>query len=489
MKNNITDGSKLLSDSLLAIEQPKPRQKLTHEFVDAAFRERGWELRSEFKHSKQKLHFRCNAGHNHQIMWNSFQQGAGCLYCAGSAQKTHEEVEAEFAARGWTLLSKYQNSGQKLDFICDKRHRHTIRWRDFQQGIGCAYCSGTAPKTHEEVEAEFAARGWTLLSNYKNNKQKLAFICSNGHTHSITWDSFQQGAGCLYCSGTAPKTHEEVEAEFAARGWTLLSNYKNNKQKLAFICSNGHRHAIRWDQFQRNVGCAYCVGKAPKTHEEVEAEFAARGFTLLSKFKHSKQKLNFICSQKHTHSITWSSFRQGKGCLYCSGKAQKTHEEVEAEFTARGWTLLSNYKNSSQKLAFICSKGHRHTISWASFRKNVQCGKCIPGGYSQDLPGRLYYVRFNFPNHAPLYKIGITNKTIKQRFEEERTTYTILLDEKHEDGSIPYKKEQTILKRYRKHKYAGKNILSHVGITECFTKDILGLDKGLAQLPLPLDIT
>jgi hypothetical protein len=90
-------------------------------------------------------------------------------------------------------------------------------------------------------------------------------------------------------------------------------------------------------------------------------------------------------------------------------------------------------------------------------------------------------VRFDLPS-GPIYKIGITNRTVKQRFSNEKTPYVILWQERHEDGSIPPKLEKTILKKYKKYQYKGDELES--GNTECFTIDILGYDKSIAQLKL-----
>jgi hypothetical protein len=54
---------------------------------------------------------------------------------------THEYVKGEFLKRSWVLRSKYVNSRTKLDFTCDKGHKHSIKWCNFKAGTGCKTCS------------------------------------------------------------------------------------------------------------------------------------------------------------------------------------------------------------------------------------------------------------------------------------------------------------------------------------------------------------
>ncbi len=54
---------------------------------------------------------------------------------------TYEFVKDQFAKEGYKLLSEeYVNCGMKLDYICDRGHRHSISWASFQQGHRCRKC-------------------------------------------------------------------------------------------------------------------------------------------------------------------------------------------------------------------------------------------------------------------------------------------------------------------------------------------------------------
>ena len=83
----------------------------------------------------------------------------------------------------------------------------------------------------------------------------------------------------------------------------------------------------------------------------------------------------------------------------------------------------------------------------------------------------LYYVEFNY--HGTLYyKIGITTRTIKQRFAGDPIPYRVLWKRTYKSGRSAYIREQKILKKYAKYLCNGVYILRS-GNCELFSKDIM----------------
>jgi len=144
-------------------------------------------------------------------------------------------------------------------------------------GDGCSGCkrnkesiklsSEKRRKNFQEIKNEFENREYILLTTeieYKNAHQKLKYICSKGHNGSIRWNDFQQGQGCYICkyeshSKNQRKNFDEIKKEFENRGYKLLTKeeeYKNNKQKLDYICPKGHNGLIDWSHFHRGQGCS-----------------------------------------------------------------------------------------------------------------------------------------------------------------------------------------------------------------------------------------
>ena len=56
---------------------------------------------------------------------------------------------------------------------------------------------------------------------------------------------------------------------------------------------------------------------------------------------------------------------------------QRSIKFVKEFFEKGGYQLLTKkYKNSSQKLEYICPKGHKGKVSWNSWQQGVRCAKC-----------------------------------------------------------------------------------------------------------------
>ncbi len=381
---------------------------------------------------------------------------------------THEFVAKQFAAEKYQLLTEYKKSNSKVTAVCDKGHVHTIRFSDFRRGVRCAYCSKLRIDP-EHVKTEFEKEGYQLLSNYVNCRKKIDFICPLGHRHAISWNSFGRGQRCFYCTASVI-TNEHVKTEFEKEGYQLLSEYKNSHERLEFICPLGHRHAISWNSFRNGHRCAYCAGLAVTPHQ-VKTEFEKEGYQLLSEYINNRIKLDFICPQGHQSSINMASFSQGVRCSLCYS-TRVTHEHVKTEFEKEGYQLLSEYENSVKKLKFLCPSGHHHSVSWNNFRNGVRCSGCSINGYTATRPGRLYYLYF--PDFQ-LYKIGITNRTIAKRFLREQNKYLVLMDEYSKDGSIAQNKERDILQQFKADRYKGPKVLND-GNSELFVRDVLGLN-------------
>ena len=121
---------------------------------------------------------------------------------------TIEFVKESFEKEDYTLLNtKYINSKQKLDYICSEGHRYSITWSDWNSGNRCPYCARLKKKTVSFIKSEFEKEGYTLLSTeYVNAFQKLEYTCPEGHKHTISWDRWNTGNRCPYCYGNKKLT-------------------------------------------------------------------------------------------------------------------------------------------------------------------------------------------------------------------------------------------------------------------------------------------
>lgn len=101
------------------------------------------------------------------------------------------------------------------------------------------------------------------------------------------------------------------------------------------------------------------------------------------------------------------------------------------------------------------------------------CPECGKHSFKDSKPGIMYYLSIN---NGQAYKIGITNKTIQERFYlPDLEQISVLKTWEYSDGAECRKAERKILQNYKQYKYTGPNLLSS-GNSELFTIDVLGLD-------------
>lgn len=99
---------------------------------------------------------------------------------------------------GWKRISHYENSHTSMDFMCPAGHVVSMRWYHYKGGTRCVYCSGLAKLTNQDIDRRLE-EGWKRLSNYVNSQTPLELVCPNGHTVKIKWANYQQGKRCAYC--------------------------------------------------------------------------------------------------------------------------------------------------------------------------------------------------------------------------------------------------------------------------------------------------
>ena len=83
----------------------------------------------------------------------------------------------------------------------------------------------------------------------------------------------------------------------------------------------------------------------------------------------------------------------------------------------------------------------------------------------------LYYIKFAPKGRAPIFKIGITTRSIEQRFTQDKIPYTVLFAKTFKGGCKAYLEEQRILLEYAEYALPYELILKS-GNSELFAVDI-----------------
>lgn len=184
---------------------------------------------------------------------------------------TYEEVKKAFNDSGITLLeTEYKNNHTPMRIIARCGHETTISFMNFLSGGShgdfCKNCSKTGNRTTENIRDKMKSLGLVLLSEYKNAHSEIRYVAKCGHERTGKWADISQGFAhyCDICLKRKRHTLESVFEIFNKRKCKLLeSKYKNNKQKLDYVASCGHRHQIKLNQFLSGSGdlCPLCSAK------------------------------------------------------------------------------------------------------------------------------------------------------------------------------------------------------------------------------------
>lgn len=131
------------------------------------------------------------------------------------------------------------------------------------------------------------------------------------------------------------------------------------------------------------------------------------------------------------------------------------------------------YINTDKKVSITCPLHGNFEQTPSNHIRGNGCPICGQSGFKENKPAILYYVSVN---NGEAYKIGITNRTIKERFRKDYHKIKVLGYVTFLSGKDARIHETHILRKFIEYKYDGINLL-HNGNTELFKKDILKLDQ------------
>jgi len=162
-----------------------------------------------------------------------------------------------------------------------------------------------------------------------------------------------------------------------------------------------------------------------------------------------------------------------------------THTKYEQELFNKeiDYYPIEQYINSGTPINHECLNEHIWKVTPSHVLGGTNCPYCVDTyGFKPNKPAILYYIKI-IKAQQVYYKIGITNRTIEERFNKDKKLCTIipLLIERYDKGSLALAKEKSILNKYSTKRITVPKLLLSQGNTELFEEDILGLDIEKAQ--------
>jgi hypothetical protein len=194
-----------------------------------------------------------------------------------------------------------------------------------------------------------------------------------------------------------------------------------------------------------------------------------------------------VCNnQWHSTGDVLSS---GIGCMQCANDKKRKAQEAairELDEVSGGRIIpIGQYKSAKIPWSVKCALCG---FCWEQipnrlFSKGCGCPNCTPNGFQRDKPAIAYYVRFDLVC-GTFWKIGITNRTVDQRFVAHRAKPVILDIWSFPIGADAAAFESRILAQYAADLYQGAAVLRD-GNAELFTRNVLGIEGSVAQMEIP----
>lgn len=267
-----------------------------------------------------------------------------------------------------------------------------------------------------------------------------------------------------------------------------LVNYINNKTKVTIICpEHGEFKQVPKDHM-KGLGCAQCnpsylldgekfIEKAKQIHQDFYKYDNV-------KYINSKTKVAITCQIHGEFMMTPNSHLAGQGCFLCRNEKIAKHflSPVESVISRFKQVHSDKYDYSSVeyirgdiKVKIICPIHGLFEQRPEDHLTGRGCPSCATYGFDRNKPAVLYYLKITTENGQMLYKIGITNRTVEERFQlKDLEKIEIVKQKLYENGQDAYDWEQKLLKMYKQYQYTGPNILVS-GNTELFTEDIIAM--------------
>lgn len=269
--------------------------------------------------------------------------------------------------------------------------------------------------------------------------------------------------------------------------------YKRVDKKVIITCPIHGDFSQTPNNHLRGQECAKCMNKYTlSTKEFIEKAKIVHGNTYdYSKvtYTHTHTKVIITCPIHGDFSQSPGAHLQGQGCAKCKFDIRRSNTD---KFIKKANDIHNNkydyskviYIDSTTEVIITCPVHGDFSQTPASHLQKHGCSNCAieNNGYKRttykDIPTILYYLRVERENYYITYKIGITRKSVNERYKQELSNckITTLKETLYEDGVLAWDEELRIKREFKDFKYNGDRIFDNTGTTELFVKDVLELD-------------
>lgn len=327
---------------------------------------------------------------------------------------------------------------------------------------------------------------------YLTAKQKVTIVCYAHGVFLQTPSDHLNGYGCPTCGREKRGlTQRNTVQDFINRARLIVGDrydyslveYVGLRTKVKIICPTHGVFEMTPGTHLKGRYCSKCTGRAFIPTEEfiAQAKNAHRGkydYSLVD-CQHNRKPVKIICRDHGVFEQAPRSHLMGSGCEQCASAQRGLQKRSKAseQFLAKARKVHGNlydyssasYIQNDVNVTIGCSVHGMFQQTPANHLMGRGCPSCSTTGFDPAEPAILYYLSIN---DGQAYKIGITNRTIDERFSSEDLRKITIIGKWHFDyGYLAREKEAQILKRHSSKKYKGPPLLSN-GNSELFSCDI-----------------
>lgn len=329
---------------------------------------------------------------------------------------------------------------------------------------------------------------------YVGSKNNVKIVCSNCGIFEQNAAHHLQGSGCPQCLKMTTDKFIKRSVKIHKNKYSYsMANCSSVAEKVTIVCPIHGKFTQRVAEHLKGAGCNKCgeLNSAKKQAKSnnlfiTEAKIIhnnAYDYSLTD-YSNAYTKIKIICPTHGEFEQTPNSHLSGSGCQKCAyannpqNTPYTTEQFIENSKKVHGKLYDYNktiYTNANEKVIITC-KIHGDFIKCASHHIEGQgCQTCAKYGFDQTKPAYLYYLKITTEDNQILYKIGITNRTVNERFQlNDLSKIEIIKQKLYENGQDALEWETKLKRKYKEYQYKGPDILSS-GNTELFTKDIIAL--------------
>lgn len=354
--------------------------------------------------------------------------------------------------------------------------------------------------TEEFIQQAIAVHGRKYdysKAKYEDAKTKLKIVCPiHGLFEQTPNTHVNSRGGCpkcgliKQCSSRTKTTASFIQEAKSVHGDIFdysQTEYVGIFSKVKIICPLHGVFEQTPDSHLSGRGCRKCgIKSASLNRRKTKENFTEQAKSIhgdkydysKTEYIKAKTKVKIVCPSHGVFEQEPTNHLCGKGCPKCKNEYISLQKKGNLEDFIRKAQIvhgdkydysLAKYNLSNKKIKIICPD-HAHFMQTPGHHLMGQgCPKCASHGFSTNKTAIIYLLKFQ-TDIAVFWKLGITNRTIAERFSGNDRINIKDGYRWHCEGASALELEQEILKSYRHHQINYLfPLLASKGDTECFS--------------------